>query len=432
METDENPESLAPPALVPPPKPPRLPRPPPRPPRPPPAPIPPVVEISSSSPPVIPAPPPPSLSGRRQRARDNIWVENDYMATRALQEFIQGKIIKPIYTDYGTPIDPNTRILDSYYVPDCKVNERTQEWSYDTPIRHALGGIAFDADLARQARSDIIGERPLVFLITSEHHVTILIKTFGGDLYSCGYGYQGAVQDDTTQNFVVRSIEPFLEEKVNVVSSIHPEIERRLKPIKRIPHHFEILQGAIYTPDYLLPEPTQQSKISWIDFLDENMLNRIIRFLNRAKKIKYKGIIRSNFVNGEDVEEYLMNSTSIVVNEEYTESVSWLTFYKFFEKYNCLEWAKHILVATPQCPLNRPADCISISQDDFNQLYINLNNAPELVNVVKRIKRNLSNWCVETGCSISGGKTRKKNRKNNKKNNKKTYRGKKRKHKSRR
>ena len=112
METDENPESLAPPALVPPPKPPRLPRPPPRPPRPPPAPIPPVVEISSSSPPVIPAPPPPSLSGRRQRARDNIWVENDYMATRALQEFIQGKIIKPIYTDYGTPIDPNTRILD--------------------------------------------------------------------------------------------------------------------------------------------------------------------------------------------------------------------------------------------------------------------------------------------------------------------------------
>ena len=127
-----------------------------------------------------------------------------------------------------------------------------------------------------------------------------------------------------------------------------------------------------------------------------------------------------------------MNSTSIVVNEEYTESVSWLTFYKFFEKYNCLEWAKHILVATPQCPLNRPADCISISQDDFNQLYINLNNAPELVNVVNRIKRNLSNWCVETGCSISGGKTRKKNRKNNKKNNKKTYRGKKRKHKSRR
>jgi hypothetical protein len=199
------------------------------------------------------------------------------------------------------------------------------------------------------------------------------------------------------------------------------KINRKFRPIiENIAHHFEILQGAIYSPDYLLPNSTQESKISWVGFLDENIINRLKKFLNTAKKIRYKGKIVNT--------QYVMKSTNIVVIEKYTESASSLPFLDFFEKYNCLMWAKGILGATIDCDLNRPSNCSSISQNDFNNLYDNLNNPPELVKVVNKIK---NRWCIEPACTISGGKTRKKNRKNNKKNNKKTYRGK-RKNKSRR
>ena len=353
-------------------------------------------------------------------------------AMNAIMALLNLRTVYPIYDvrDGDYPIDRTGRFLNTQYEHMCNINPdecnlvirdargneigRRDEWNFTKEIGD--GGLGVSEYLRQQvANADRnIGNRPLIFLITSPQHATIFIKAYpehgNSRIYTCGFGYQGELDENNTKTTAIAKA----NDKIASISNAN-----LAKHLTAAVHHFERLKGAIYTPDHMLPNETHESRITWVGFLNNRILDSMQNFLDNAISIAYNGTIE-NYM-------YKFESSSVVLDAPYLEARAWYTDNNAF---NCLEWAKTILgVSNLMCTFNNPANCRTISQTDFNRIIRDFDNAggtlEEAVNIAQR---NLTSLCSGESCSISGGKTRKKNRKNNKK----TYRGKKRKHKSRR
>ena len=97
-------------------------------------------------------------------------------------------------------------------------------------------------------------------------------------------------------------------------------------------HSFEELRGAMYTADYLAPTENHEAKISWVDYLNTDMLDRIQDFLNSTVYIIYSG--KKERRNYE-----LSTNTIIGLDRKYCEAAG---IKKNNDSYNCLYHKQYI------------------------------------------------------------------------------------------
>jgi hypothetical protein len=172
----------------------------------------------------------------------------------------------------------------------------------------------------------------LVFLITSSgnKHAIIAIA-LEGKVYTVGFGYYGG-------------------NKVGVK------------------HTVEVIPGAMYTADYLMPNENQTAKISWIGYLNNTILSNLEKKLQNVTEILYK-------VEPDERELVVTNECVLTISEEaikYTEMSSALPKYarEYSNYYNCITWAKEILgVEGLDCGLvDNPANCVGLDEADGQKL----------------------------------------------------------------
>lgn len=270
-------------------------------------------------------------------------------------------------------------------------NETATNWSYKASLTASDLPI-FNHMLRKASKLPRREDRPIVMLITTGLPHAIIYILDGSDLYTCGYGFQG---------FSVKSDSIPVAEKME---------RSDLPVISRMGHTFDVLPGAIYTADFLAPDETRMAKIAWIDFLNEEHVNRIQEFLNHTRFITYEGEVQYNS-SGKKV--YTLSSfTNLVLDKTYMESSGFLpSFNDENRSYNCLLWAQKILNINIDCgALGNPKDCRELTEEQWQLFLQNLNNPSKIGEVVDEIQRSLTKegLCTRIGKAlhICGGGTR--------------------------
>lgn len=325
-----------------------------------------------------------------------------FMAARGLSALHSGRPALPIFRDFKEIIPGNT--LPNKFNEYVEVREGEDQDKWDLLVDND-GTLKFSDDLKTSVRE---GNMPLVFLITTPIHAMIYIID-GSNLYTLGYGFKGGPDEFPSLNKLSSLIS-----KTGASSSIA--------------HMFETIRGAIYTADFLMPSHKHEGKLSWVGFLDMDMIDRIQEFLDKTWFIIYngKGYNGKNYMN-------ISNETILVLDTKYLESAGFLKGNAndiSEQSFNCLVWAQKILNINIDCGfLGNPKNCKPISEEQFDSILNNIQNV-DLPDIIEEIQKDLelpSNICSRVSRSlkrclgISGGKTKRK-RKSKRKSKKNTHR----------
>lgn len=333
-----------------------------------------------------------------------------FMAARGLSALHSGRPAIPIFSDFKG-INPGD-ILPNKFNKYVNVTQRAGQNKWELLVDNDRT-LRFNDQLKSSVRD---GNMPLVFLITTPIHAMIYIID-GANLYTLGYGFQG--DSDEFPN------------KLSSLISNSSLISKTGKS-SNIAHMFETIRGAIYTADYLMPSHKHEGKLSWVGFLDMDMIDRIQEFLDKTLFILYKGegYNGNNYMN-------ISNETILVLDTKYLESAGFLKGNAndiSQQSFNCLVWAQKILNINIDCGfLGKPKNCKPISEEQFNSILTNIQNEyfPEIIEEIQKDLELPSNVCSRVSRSlkrclgISGGKTkhkRKNKRKNKRKSKKNTHR----------
>ena len=258
------------------------------------------------------------------------------------------------------------------------------------PYLRPIGGVIIKQDLRKLADETDPSQKGLVYLITSNVHSTIIITNYNGtQCWTCGFGYKGSTDDD--QNLLTDIINKFGKKY----------LPKSLQGFtKKAAHHFETLQGSIYTADHVLPTGNVESKISWVDFLSQELLDRLQLFLNTTTGIYYNGTCELENVpppypapipppdpipvpvpDGMNVKYKMSNNAVLVLESKYNEGAGWIPMIpksvsravqvlpecKEGETYNCFTWASEILSVVFPFTFD-PARAPDLSEDLFNEI----------------------------------------------------------------
>lgn len=332
-----------------------------------------------------------------------------FMAARGLSALHSGRPAIPIFSDFKGIIPGN--ILSNKFNKYVDVTQGAGQNKWELLVDNDDRTLRFNDALKSSVQE---GNMPLVFLITTPIHAMIYIID-GPNLYTLGYGFQG-VSDEFPNKL------SSLISKTGASSSIA--------------HMFETIRGAIYTADFLMPSHKHEGKLSWVGFLDMDMIDRIQEFLDITWYILYKG----EGYKGEGYNRKYMNisnETILVLDTKYLESAGFLKGNAndiSEQSFNCLVWAQKILNINIDCGfLGNPKNCKPISEEQFDSILNNIQNV-DLPDIIEEIQKDLelpSNVCSRVSRSlkrclgISGGKTkhkRKNKRKNKRKSKKNTHR----------
>ena len=236
------------------------------------------------------------------------------------------------------------------------------------PYLSPIGPVTVKQELRDLADQQDPSERGLVYLITSNVHSTIIITNYNGtQCWTCGFGYKGSTEDDENE----------LTDIINKFGKNLPKGFLR-DLAKKAAHHFETLQGSIYTADHVLPTGNVEAKISWVDFLSNRLLDRLQLFLDTTTGIYYNGtcelknapprppypapipppdLIPVPVPDGTNVKYNMSNNAVLVLASRYNEGAGWIPMIpksvssalpllpkcKEGETYNCFTWASEIL-----------------------------------------------------------------------------------------
>lgn len=322
-----------------------------------------------------------------------------FMAARGLSGLHSGRPAIPIFDNFKGII-PGESLANKFN----KDVDEYQDDKWGLLVKND-GTLNFSHNLES---SVLEGNMPLVFLITTPIHAMIYIID-GSDLYTLGYGFNGGPDEFPS---------------LNKLSHL---ISKTGEP-GHIAHMFETIRGAIYTADYLMPSEQHEGKLSWVGFLDMDMVGRIKEFLDKTLFINYngEGYNGRNYLN-------ISNKTILMLDTKYLESAG---FFKgnahdiSEQSFNCLVWAQKILNINIDCGfLGKPKNCKPISVEQFDLILNNIQNE-DLPDIIEEIQKDLelpSNICSRVSRSlkrclgVSGGKTKHK-RKRKSKSKKNTHR----------
>lgn len=319
------------------------------------------------------------------------------MAQNAIKSLFEGEIL-PIFKDYvGIPMESGYNNLSAKFKSELiKEDENSPDWNLVLNVTGEKHPIV-RPELYEAASSLDFTDRPIVMLVTSKVPHAIIYIIHETKLYTCGYAFTTAIEHDYR----------------NITSDLLIK-----KGLADVATTFEKRRGAILTADKYSPNETQESKISWVGLLDTGMLDRIQDFLNNTLYIIYSGKKEGRY-------DKISNKTMLIVSDAYYTAAGILPSR---DAYNCLTWAQKILNISIDCGFRgSPANCPGITQEQFTEIYENLNNK-NLPKIIEKIQKTITpapNICTRIGkaMGICGGSRRKrkgkgKGKKGNKKTNK--------------
>jgi hypothetical protein len=299
-------------------------------------------------------------------------IKQDYVVMRALST-IYAKGPFPIYTyiDDINKFNSTNDELPNSLIPhvDIDMND-PKKFSY---VSEQIEGninvkLLFNKDIEKAVKK---GERILIMLVVTPHHA-ILCIIHSGNLYTVGFGYYGEDENKFLLNLLRDN---------------------------KFAHAIELLHGALYSADMVAPSENHPGKIAWIDYLNEDMIERIKDDLKVAQRIIFDGKIKKK--------KYILSKYSIVsLAKGYCEAAG---FIGRNGAKNCIIWAKYILGVKLKCGLlGKPYDCEEVENKEFEEFIEAYTNYENVDGLITNIKKRLTPGVCDSvsSCAISGGKTR--------------------------
>ena len=344
--------------------------------------------------------PPEHLPLYGQRTNRAGEVVNDYVAGAALTALHGTGPALPIFEYYTTGFGMGKNLPDrlkaSAIIEGAIVEGKTFEYSYNIPLTKPITQLnqLLQADLDGLAKDSPVYNRPLVFLVASGAPHAMIYIISGGKVFSVGFGFHG----------------PSGQEKLPTKLAAAGQAG--------LAHSVEIINGALYSADYLMPTKNQSAKLAWVGFLTDDIIANIKKDLVQVTNIIYTGTIGSGM--GYNVSYNCM----LEFGQGYCEAAGFINR----GTTNCILWAQSKLNINIDCGFSgNPKNCSPILQDEFADLVQNMNDGPELNNIVTAIQKRLTvgNICtlISRRLGLCGGRSskRRKNKNKNKNKNKKTH-----------
>lgn len=205
------------------------------------------------------------------------------------------------------------------------------------------GGLRLRKDLMTASNSS---KKPLIFVFATHAHVMLAV-VYEGTIYSIGYAH--VVED----NHIARG-------------KIPAGVDASQLPNYVDPHTFEVIQGVLWSCDYVMPGTNHPVKVPWIDYLDHNMALRLNDYLSKVTHIE----IDKQTIGGREV---VSNQSQLFLDRAlYLKSAAQLSpvFRNKDKALNCILWAGYIVGKDFSCGLlNDPKDCKSIPDKMMINLY---------------------------------------------------------------
>lgn len=324
-------------------------------------------------------PKPPSYQDYRQKSDGKIVKQS--MCINAISDL--ARISNPLALFQESSISQKLPPIDTdllFQSPNILINNTEQHEEYIVDQIYSLGGddeieiiidnltpdvLTINQDIKHDINDDDITKNPIYFVIVAPTPHVMLLILHEGNLYSVGYGYS----DDNAKSGKI--------------------------------HTFDILNGAIYSADFLTPKEKQQCKIIWIGYLTSAILTNLENEFKKTTKIIYNGIEDNNNIIT------LSNKCTLVSTSKYGELASIAPSY--FNLNNCLIWIKQIINVDLRCgSINNPTNCKEITTEEF-QIFKTLykNNSLELQKHIRSITDRLRRW-------LGGKKSKSKRKKTSK------------------
>ena len=310
-----------------------------------------------------------------------------FLAENAIKSLYNGMQL-PIFEDYpGIPMDEGYNNLAAKYKDEEQgfiISDTNPDlWFLIVETKKTQLPIV-RKNIVEAANSPDITDRPIVMLVASGMPHAILYIFQGQNLYTCGYGYSREIE----HNYI------------NLTSNLLIKAGQ-----SDIAHTFERMTGSIFTADAMVPSETHAAKISWVGFLDMEMVRRMQEFLNNTSIIIFSGKKEGRY-------NKISNNTKLIVSDSYYAAAGILPSR---ESYNCLTWAQNILGVNIDCGiLGNPKSCKGITQEQFTVLRENMNNAnfPQIISDIQKTLEAPSNICTRIGkaMGICGGSRRRSKR----------------------
>ena len=186
----------------------------------------------------------------------------------------------------------------------------------------------------------------------------IIVVIANGKMYSIGYGFSGILPNE------------------DLIKTKMRDYGQKNSLAFKMSHFADVLNGALYTADYLLPNDNQIFIPIWIDILNDKHIKRIEAELKKTKVIQFRR---------ENIDHRIL----ILENSKYSESASINPINKGFE--NCLLWGQSVLGLKKRlCVFNNPNQCPNYIKakewDKFINVYKNNENTE---NVIKEIQNRI-------------------------------------------
>jgi hypothetical protein len=201
-------------------------------------------------------------------------------------------------------------------------------------------------DTLRNAVRDGGLDTPLVFLVRTNVPHTMIVIMHAGICYTAGFGYYGdappnsapiASKIHTAISYATSGVEKMRHQWSRVSSS--PLYVPKWKWLNDAEHYLP-KQGAIYSTDYLFPQPNHAARIAWVGLLTPAILNRLDASLARTTKI----IIESSKHDVGIRAPLIIDQTYLIVPDVYIGAADAHGYRGKF--YDCFTWARAMLGLT--------------------------------------------------------------------------------------
>jgi hypothetical protein len=334
----------------------------------------------------------PRLFGQRMNRAGQ--VVDDYVAGSALSVLHYGPPL-PIFEYSNKDVTMGSNLpakLRQYADVDGSTFQYTSDVPSKKPIREL--NRLLKRDLDELDNNSPVYDRPLVFLVASSAPHAMIYIISSGKVFTVGFGYLGSPGRTKLPRTLEAAGQPGLA------------------------HTFEILNGALYSADYLMPNDNQGAKLVWVGFLTDDIIDNIKQDLVQVNSIVYTGTIDARGVYN------VSYNCMLGFGQGYCEAAG---FINKDTTTNCILWAQSKLNIKVECGwAGNPKECRPILPAEFDDLRNNMNNGPRLIDIVTDIQARLAvgNICTQISrrLGICGGRSSKRRKNIKRKNkNKKTH-----------